>query len=200
MCTLSTIRMFAVTRSFDGHSIVWVVECSIVNSSNHVSILLKRHSIIYCVQKKSIHETNVGHFNWHIICYFTVAFYATLNHNLTHLDDASTVIINNVITNEGNAYDGSLGVFTCTEPAPYVFLVTILVNRGRDTQNIQIVKNGIALGTISAMFDSDLATASGSAIINLIGGDNVWLKAYGYDRGAIVISNMTTFSGFCLGC
>jgi hypothetical protein len=47
-----------------------------------------------------------------------------------------------VTTNEGNAFDGNKGVFTCPESGLYLFVWNIMVDSGHGTQAKFIVNGG----------------------------------------------------------
>lgn len=103
-----------------------------------------------------------------------------------------------VITNMGNGYNPSDGVFTAPIAGVYVFFVNV---QGYNTQNVyaDIVQNGSTKVRTMAVSDSEDRFDAGTnlAVLTLQEKDRVWVKNYSgkgyYNNGPI-----TTFSGFLI--
>ena len=50
-----------------------------------------------------------------------VAFSAYLDHTLTNVGQHETIIFNQVVLNEAEAYDTNSGIFTCPQDGVYLF-------------------------------------------------------------------------------
>ena len=107
----------------------------------------------------------------------SVAFTATSSTSGSH---SGKVIFNNVVTNEGGAYNGSTGVFTCPSSGVYVFIWTIMTQYGKmcyadlsiNGTRKQSVRAGVDLrGTSSLAYTQ--STASRTA--RLSKGQKVWV-------------------------
>lgn len=119
------------------------------------------------------------------------AFYAQLSVMATN----GHVIFNNVTTNEGSAYSGSTGIFTCKYSGAYAFSWTIATSSQRYT-NTDLVVNDVAIG--SSFTDSRGSSVSadsstGFVVNNLKVGDRVRVNINGTADALY-----STFSGWRL--
>ena len=114
--------------------------------------------------------------------------------------NSGTLVFPTVITNVGNGYNPSDGVFTAPLAGVYVFFVNV---QGYSSQSIyvSIVLNGATkVRTAAYAAGGDIEEAGPNlAVLSLQTGDRVWIKHYagqGYDT----TSNgpLTTFSGFLI--
>lgn len=101
-----------------------------------------------------------------------------------------------VITNIGNGYNPSNGIFTAPIAGEYVFFVNV---QGYSTQEIyvNIMLNGV--GKVSTMVFNGGSENSDAGpnlvVLSLSKEDRVWV-AHNRGRGYTENSHLTTFSGF----
>ncbi|XP_062613749.1 complement C1q tumor necrosis factor-related protein 3-like [Saccostrea cucullata] len=109
------------------------------------------------------------------------------------------LVFPSVITNEGNGYNPSNGIFTAPISGMYVFFVNV---QSYSTQHIyvDIVLNGSTkVRTMAYSYNNNDSYESGPnlAVLNIQKGDAVWIKRHSgsgyYHNGPI-----TTFSGFLI--
>jgi hypothetical protein len=125
----------------------------------------------------------------------SVAFSAYINHFIPTLTPNEVIPFEMVTTNEGNAFDGNKGVFTCPESGLYLFVWNIMVDSGHGTQ-AQFIVNGATRRWSNAYSTGNYANAANHDIVRLEEGDKVWI-ADGYAAGEIH-PHHTTFSGVLL--
>lgn len=119
------------------------------------------------------------------------AFYA----QLTLMAQTGHVIFKNVTTNEGSAYSGTTGIFTCKYSGAYAFSWTIATSSQRYT-NADLVLNDVAIG--SSFTDSRGSSvaadsSTGFVVYNLKVGDKVRVNINGTADALY-----STFSGWRL--
>lgn len=105
------------------------------------------------------------------------------------------VIFNNVTTNEGSAYSGSTGIFTCKYSGTYAFSWTIATSSQRYT-NADLVLNDVAIGSSFTDARGSSVTAdssTGFVVYNLKVGDKVRVIINGTADALY-----STFSGWML--
>ncbi|XP_061435704.1 complement C1q tumor necrosis factor-related protein 5-like [Lethenteron reissneri] len=83
----------------------------------------------------------------------------------------SPVLFNVIITNPQGHYNPGTGKFTCAHPGVYYF--TLYAHPGEQHLVIMIMKNG---KVISKLCSINLVTMSGSVVLSLKAGDEVWLE------------------------
>ncbi|XP_032834212.1 complement C1q tumor necrosis factor-related protein 5-like isoform X3 [Petromyzon marinus] len=83
----------------------------------------------------------------------------------------SPVTFNVIITNPQGHYNPGTGKFTCTHPGVYYF--ALYVHPGEKHLVVMIMKNGVV---ISKMCGINYDTISGSVVLSLKAGDEVWLE------------------------
>lgn len=108
-----------------------------------------------------------------------IGFSAVLNHN-AYLGNNQAVIYGNVLTNVGNGYNKWSGHFTVPRKGLYVFNCTFRANTNEGI-TVEIVENGRSVLIISSSVYSP-ETASGTVVLALKKGDNVWVRRLGHGR------------------
>lgn len=102
--------------------------------------------------------------------------------------------------NEQSDYDELSGKFRCAVPGLYYFNYQ-LVARGQDTK-VALYHGGKPVTfSLDQYRAGDLDQASGSVLLQLVVGDEVWLQVYGEEGPAGVYTDSTadsTFTGFLL--
>ena len=110
--------------------------------------------------------------------------------------NSGTLVFPKVITNEGNGYNPSNGVFTAPRAGVYVFFVNV---QAYSTQIIyvDIVLNGAS--KVRTMAYTNYDAGPNLAVLSLQTGDRVWVKHWS-GQGYWTHSDgpITTFSGFLI--
>ncbi|KAJ8313336.1 hypothetical protein KUTeg_009122 [Tegillarca granosa] len=120
-----------------------------------------------------------------------VAFSSRLTTSLGGLGQHQTVKFNQIVTNEGNAYDKVLGMFIAPVTGLYVFTWTISTKNGK-WQSTELVKEGTAYGY--SMVDSsfqpssygsnpDYITASNTVVLQVEANQRVWIRTGNQGEG-----------------
>lgn len=122
-----------------------------------------------------------------------IGFSAVLNHN-AYLGNNQAVIYGNVLTNVGNGYNKWSGHFTVPRKGLYVFSCTVRANTNEGI-TVEIVENGRSVLIISSSVYSP-ETASGTVVLALKKGDNVWVRRLGHGRQIEGYHNY--FSGYLI--
>ena len=107
------------------------------------------------------------------------------------------LVFPHVITNNGNGYDPSTGVFTVSKKGTYVFSVNVNAY-GSNSIYLDIVHNGMSKVRTMSYDSTSYQTGTNMVVLVLNKGDSVWVKRYsgnGYWTNSVPI---TTFSGFLL--
>ncbi|OWF34510.1 Complement C1q tumor necrosis factor-related protein 3 [Mizuhopecten yessoensis] len=128
-----------------------------------------------------------------------VAFHTRLSTELTNPGDDQTIIMSDVLTNAGGAYDSSTGYFTCPESGVYVFFVTTLAFPNKHIETM-LLKNGHRIGMLISGNSDTWGPSSNMVIVTAQKGDHVWVKVndHYHDTGTVLHQGFTTFSGFLL--
>ncbi|XP_060579687.1 cerebellin-4-like isoform X2 [Ruditapes philippinarum] len=128
-----------------------------------------------------------------------VAFFAKRNAHLQHASAHQTVIFDAIVTNLGNAYNSSAGVFVAPVAGTYVFSTT-LISINFQSAHAQFAVNGAAI-TNMYVSQGDATTGddttSQTIVLQLQKGDDVSIQNKDPDRGFHGISH-SIFSGFLL--
>lgn len=111
--------------------------------------------------------------------------------------NSGTLIFDVIITNIGNGYNPSTGMFTSPQEGTYVFYVSALEYK-KQYLKIDIVMNSAS--KVRAVSDSSATyqTATNMVVIHLQKGDRVWVRHFfgkGYTSANVP---ETTFSGFLI--
>nr|XP_022291264.1 uncharacterized protein LOC111102707 [Crassostrea virginica] len=111
----------------------------------------------------------------------------------------NTLIFPNVITNVGNGYNSSDGVFTAPRAGVYVFFVNVQ-SYSVETIYVDIVLNGVTKVRTMAYDSGDkdyYEAGPNLAVLSLQTGGRVWVKRYS-GKGYYHDGPITTFSGFII--
>ena len=123
---------------------------------------------------------------------------ARLEKNLSSLSKHSTLIFQTVLTNVGDGYNPSNGVFTSQRKGAYFFSWTTLTKIG-NIFLIEIVLNGNQVGVRHHGHGNRHSDANQPSIQNAVvamqKGDRVWIRAIS-DIGYCYSDQWTSFSGF----
>ncbi|XP_063415794.1 uncharacterized protein LOC134697446 [Mytilus trossulus] len=104
------------------------------------------------------------------------AFFATLSSDKKNLPANSVVMFDTVSPNEGGAYDGTTGKFTCPEDGLYHFSWTTVSGEGEDFSSV-LVANGniIAANAVDSDSVSDTMTGTSNVIVRMMKGQKAWI-------------------------
>ncbi|XP_062596068.1 complement C1q tumor necrosis factor-related protein 3-like [Saccostrea cucullata] len=109
--------------------------------------------------------------------------------------NSGTMVFPSVITNEGNGYNPSTGIFTAPIGGTYVFFVNVQ-SYGSQNIYVDIVLNGSTKVRIMA-FTGNYDAGPNLVVLNIQKGDAVWVKYYS-GTGYYTDGPLTTFSGFLI--
>ncbi|NXS52337.1 ADIPO protein, partial [Brachypteracias leptosomus] len=107
---------------------------------------------------------------------------------------------NKIFYNEQNHYDPSTGKFLCNIPGTYYFAYHLTVYLA-DVKVSLYKKDKAVIITYDQFQKNNVDQASGSVLLHLSSGDEVWLQVYGDgDNNGIYADNVndSTFMGFLL--
>ena len=124
----------------------------------------------------------------------TIAFMAGLTQNVQGINQA--LHFDDVLSNEGGAYQSSTGSFIAPSGGLYVFHVHVLRCRSSGCLYVHLMKNDVIISSGTNQ-DNRFETTSTSAVMTLRRNDVVWVRlrqgvAYGHS------AHYTSFSGFSL--
>ena len=123
----------------------------------------------------------------------TVAFTASSD-NLHDSVTDQIIVFSNIITNIGNDYDSSTGVFRCRVSGVYLFFVYLLTERGVHA-SAYLAKNNVRKIIIySPLIPHQLGPDSNMVVLRLQIGDIVTVRSTSNYNGATYDSD-STFSG-----
>ena len=108
--------------------------------------------------------------------------------------NSGTLVFPKVITNVGNGYNSSDGVFTAPRAGVYVFFVNVQGYSNNDVY-VDIVLNGA--NKVRTMAQTNYDAGPKLAVLSLQTGDRVWIKRYA-GKGYYHDGPITTFSGFII--
>jgi hypothetical protein len=114
--------------------------------------------------------------------------------------NSGTLVFPVVITNVGNAYNPSTGIFTAPTNGNYVFFVNVQ-SYGGNSIYVDIVLNGSRkVRTMVSSGSGEYGDAGPNLVVlTLQKGDNVWIKHSGGTGYFTYLSSpVTTFSGFLI--
>ncbi|XP_045194692.2 complement C1q tumor necrosis factor-related protein 3-like [Mercenaria mercenaria] len=120
--------------------------------------------------------------------------------DLTNLGDHHTVIFDRAISNIGNAYSTTSGIFQVPLKGAYVFTLTMMV-LSRHSEYLEIVVDGNRINDILADASSvdDFMSTTKQWILDLNSGSEVWIRTSSYQNHGEIHGTMhTLFSGFLL--
>ena len=120
--------------------------------------------------------------------------------DLTNIPTKSVVVYDDVVTNLGNGYDASTGVFTAPLDGVYQLLWTSLVYHGKNFYTyLTLNEILVARNYASANSASDHASATQCVVIFMKTNDKVEIKIQdGYTGQYLYGGGWSSFSGFRL--
>ena len=131
-----------------------------------------------------------------------LGFTAYADHVIQHLGVDQTIKFNDVLFNDGGAYNNASGIFTCPVNGVYLFFFEV-----GNIANKQIVAKLVAnnVNEVDAIADTtrqaNEAQGSNMAILRLRQGTHVWVENYRWADQDVVggpIDHFSTFSGILL--
>ncbi|XP_025088537.1 complement C1q and tumor necrosis factor-related protein 9A-like [Pomacea canaliculata] len=127
---------------------------------------------------------------------FTVRFSTDENLHGILISSGQTLKFDSVITNLGNAYDASTGVFTAPISGLYTFHLVAMVPLQARNLDLAVIKGSIPVDHVYANSQSPDAQGSTQYTIHLTAGEMVWVQQVGGDgvRGG----DWTVFTGYLL--
>ncbi|XP_077989609.1 uncharacterized protein LOC144443891 [Glandiceps talaboti] len=126
-----------------------------------------------------------------------VAFTAVRTSDLTgHADRGKDVTFDTIITNVGGHFDQTTGRFTCAINGTYFFIFHIA--HVRDTQVILVKNSERQVSVHGDAGNTTRESYSNSAVLQLVVGDQVWLKLGSRHALTSNTEKLTSFSGFLL--
>ncbi|XP_060080835.1 uncharacterized protein LOC132560199 [Ylistrum balloti] len=125
------------------------------------------------------------------------AFHAVLDIDLVNPGKGYQIVFGQVLTNTGRMYSSNTGTFSCGSSGTYVFMwtVTLAFDHWTDTH---LVRNGQVIGIIVAGNAYHYGSYSGTALVNLDVGDEVFVKVDYHQENTTIYSAASTFTGFKL--
>ena len=131
-----------------------------------------------------------------------IAFSAYLGHQIDHLAPGHTVKCDQVILNDGGAYNSFTGAFTVPQTGVYLLTFNIDVYHDGRYEGVHlIVNNRKIVDAVAAGNDNKDAMSGNTALIRLTQGESVWLETFFSADGELVSKSdlrLTTFSGILL--
>ncbi|XP_060564575.1 complement C1q tumor necrosis factor-related protein 3-like, partial [Ruditapes philippinarum] len=104
----------------------------------------------------------------------TVAFFATLSvHSLDHLDAQKNIIYNEILTNIGNGYNNSNGVFTAPVSGLYLITTSVLSRQDMEFWVVIAVNDQVIVRLNERGTDGRHGSGSQTIILSLNKGDEV---------------------------
>ncbi|XP_071128045.1 heavy metal-binding protein HIP-like [Mytilus edulis] len=110
------------------------------------------------------------------------AFFATLSSSKNNLPANTVVMFDTVSLNEGDAYDGTTGTFTCPEDGLYHFSWTTVSDSGKDFSSVLVANDRkIAVNVVDSDSVSDYMTGTSNVIVRMMKGQKAWIAVQGSD-------------------
>ncbi|KAL2102307.1 hypothetical protein ACEWY4_001475 [Coilia grayii] len=130
---------------------------------------------------------------------FTASLYSSGDNTLGPLSGDTNIVFRNVITNVGDAYSPTTGIFKAPHKGVYYFRFTAF-NIGKDAKRVALLKNGNAIVTVTDNQSSEYReeSSSNAAVLELNIGDEVNLVLRADHSVYDDEHHHTTFSGFLL--
>ncbi|CAG2246364.1 unnamed protein product [Mytilus edulis] len=105
-----------------------------------------------------------------------VCVFATLSSDKNDLPGDTVVIFDTVSLNEGDAYDGTTGTYTCPEDGLYYFSWTTVSNAGKDFTSVLVANDRkIAVNVVDSDSVTDYMTGTSNVIVRMMKGQKAWL-------------------------
>ena len=135
------------------------------------------------------------------------AFYAQLSQTEIGPSKHHPIVFDTVITNQNGAYSKFSGIFTAPVRGLYCFMYTTRVSCHSSTlrSSFEIVRNNNVEGSIYTSDDGCISqeTMTGSAIIHVYQGDEVYIRTHGtYTADSNIPSDTngkSSFAGWLIG-
>ncbi|CAG2194978.1 unnamed protein product [Mytilus edulis] len=129
-----------------------------------------------------------------------VAFMAKNSATLENVPAKSAVAYNTVITNLGNGFDKSTGIFTAPSNGVYIFSWTVLTHAGKYFYTyLSLNGNLITRNYAGAKGVADHISSSQNAVLELKRDDKVFVKVQdGYTGQYMFNNDWSSFSGYKL--
>ncbi|XP_071170887.1 uncharacterized protein [Mytilus edulis] len=131
-----------------------------------------------------------------------IGFTAKNNDSIDPLTDGEKIIIDTVVSNFGNGYDPSTGIFTAVKSGTYLLFVDVRSVWTTDDKTcwIDLMRNGSPITTVFLISSgTSMSSDSTLAIVHLDIGNKVWLrKRHHWHAGVCSLDNHLTFSGYLL--
>ncbi|CAG2232959.1 C1QL [Mytilus edulis] len=131
-----------------------------------------------------------------------IGFTAKNNDSIDPLADGEKIIIDTVVSNFGNGYDPSTGIFTAVKSGTYLLFVDVRSVWTTDDKTcwIDLMRNGSPITTVFLISSgTSMSSDSTLAIVHLDIGNKVWLrKRHHWHAGVCSLDNHLTFSGYLL--
>ena len=122
-----------------------------------------------------------------------MSFHARL-YNSVYTHTGSHIVLPDVVTNQGQAYDPSSGTFTAPLDGTYCFMASTRSRSDQYEASMSLMVAGVGVDYLFApRVGDEFESGSVHAVVHLREGQHVWLKALGesYFSG-----RSTVFSGF----
>ena len=126
-----------------------------------------------------------------------VAFTALAAYNLHNYYQNQIIVFSRVVTNIGNDYDATVGVFRCRISGTYIFFVSLLTERGV-AMSAKFSRNNVEVEPIySPVVPNTYGPGSNMVALQLQTGDTVTLRSR-HDVSGPTYDEDSSFSGFLL--
>ncbi|XP_053383684.1 uncharacterized protein LOC128549925 [Mercenaria mercenaria] len=130
-----------------------------------------------------------------------VAFSSHLSAKATELGKEHPIPFDQVLLNEGQAFDTVLHAFICPVDGIYMFQSSLLCDYGAHIET-EIVKDGSVLARIYAAGDNGLPhgwdQGFNSATVQCNKGERVWVRVRLHNGNTVYPEQFSTFSGFLI--
>ncbi|CAG2244083.1 C1QL [Mytilus edulis] len=129
-----------------------------------------------------------------------VAFMAKNSAPLTNIPAKSAVVYNTVITNVGNGYDKSTGIFTAPSNGVYIFSWNVLTHAGKYFFTYLTLNGKLIVRNYSgAQKIADHISSSQNVVLEIEKDDKVFIKVQdGYTGQYMIGDDWSSFSGYKL--
>ncbi|VDI57880.1 Hypothetical predicted protein [Mytilus galloprovincialis] len=126
------------------------------------------------------------------------AFSAKLHKHLSKVTQHTKIIFGTVITNTGDAYDKTTGVFTSPRDGTFYFSWTMYTNAGGSCPT-ELVHNGNPVGLANHTWNAGSKgnhSSTQSGVLSLKKHDKIWIRMERTGGGNCYAGEWTSFNGF----
>ncbi|XP_063399000.1 collagen alpha-1(X) chain-like [Mytilus trossulus] len=126
------------------------------------------------------------------------AFSANLHNHLSKVSKHTKLIFGTVITNTGDAYDKTTGVFTSPRDCTFYFSWTMFTNPGGSCPT-ELVKNGNPVGLANLTWNEGSKwnhSSTQTGVLSLKKHDKIWIRIILTGDGYCYSGIYTSFNGF----